>query len=145
MCIRDSHIHRLLHNGFPGDAVHESELEEVFKLGDGRLIVETDKKLGFAVINEETYLEAYTKINLDQHFAEADISEDWYITNIIQFIHDAKIALPSQLSMILKPKDFVIDIASPKIGTLRLMPKCQKLKDVSFNSVHLLKCRDEPN
>ena len=105
------------------------------------MIVETDKKLGFAVLDESTYREAYLKINLDQHFEKADITEEWYISNILSYLREAEKALPHQLSKILKPADFKVNIASPEIGTLRLLPKCQKLKDVSHASVHLLKCR----
>ena len=119
----------------------ESFLKDVFHLSNGRLIVETDKKLGFAVLDESTYREAYLKINLDQHFEKADITEEWYISNILAYLRKAEKALPHQLSKILKPADFKVNIASPEIGTLRLLPKCQKLKDVSHASVHLLKCR----
>ena len=136
-------VHHVIHTHAtaPDNIVKESFLNNVFKLDDGRLIVESDKKLGFVVINESTYREAYTKINEDQHFAKADITEDWYIKEITDYLHQAELALPSQLSKILKPKDFKVDIDSPSIGTLRLLPKVQKLQDVSYASVHLLKCR----
>ena len=136
-------VHKVIHTQAtaPDNIVKESFLNNIFKLDDGRLIVESDKKLGFVVINESTYREAYIKINEDQHFAKADITEDWYIQEITDYLHQAELALPSQLSKILKPRDFKVDIESPSIGTLRLLPKVQKLKDVSYASVPQLKCR----
>ena len=135
------HIHRLLHSKSPDNVVDEKYLHNVFNLEDGRLIVESDKKLGFVVLNETTYRDAYLKINEDQHFHKADITEEWYLTSIVTFLREAEAALPRQLSKILKPKDFQINIMSPKIGCLCLLPKIQKLKDVSYASVHQLKCR----
>ena len=58
-------------------------LHNVFNLEDGRLIVESDKKLGFVVLNESTYRDAYLKINEDQHFHKADITE---VENIVEIL-----------------------------------------------------------
>ena len=134
-------IHQLLHSKSPDHIIHEADLDDIFKLDDGRLIVETDKKLGFCIMNESDYCDAFLKVNADQHFEPADISEDWYIDNITKFITEAESALPNQLKNVLKPKDFKLDIQKPCLGTLRLLPKIQKLKTVGPSSIDVLKCR----
>ena len=77
-----------------------------FNLDDDRLILEDDKNVGHvSLIKSDIYLQ-YGKINKDQHFGETSINENWYITNIRKFIKEARSTLPTELSSILKPKDF---------------------------------------
>lgn len=136
-----NHLKRLQYSKQSDNLISDQELEDIFSLEDGRIIVESDKKLGYVILDSDTYLEAYHKINAEQHFEQVQITEEWYITNILNFIGEARTALPFELSNIVKPKDFDVDIESPSLGYLRLLPKIQKLKVVDHTQVHLLKCR----
>ena len=49
--------------------------------------------------------------------------------------------MPTELTNIVKPKDFEVEIEEPSLGFLHLLPKIQKLKVVDHTQVHLLKCR----
>jgi hypothetical protein len=98
-------------------------LEDLFNLKDDRLIIEADKQLGFTIMNKDSYINEYNKINIDQHFSKVNISEEWYIENIQSYIEKAKSSVPNQLKKIIKDKDFESDISDPAIGVLRLMPK----------------------
>ena len=54
-------------------------------------------------------IEQYSKINVQQHFGQVNITEAWYLENIKQFILDAKWSLPSELGKIILHQDFVGD------------------------------------
>ena len=115
--------------------------KKYFLLEDDRLIVENDKKLGFVILNTQTYLDAYHKINVEQHFVELPITESWYIENIVDYVKKAGESIPSDLSNIIKQSDFDNNIEHPSLGHLRLLPKVQKLSTVDHTQVHLLRCR----
>jgi hypothetical protein len=121
--------------------IDERVLEDMFTLSDGRIILSSDKGLGYTIMNVEDVKDQYHRINAQQHFERADISEEWYITHILGFIQDAKSCLPKQLSKIIQQKDFEPTYTRPSIGTLRLMPKILKLPVVSPDSVSVLKSR----
>ena len=108
----------------------------IFTLQDGRLILESDKKLGFVVLDTATYLDAYLKISQEQHFKKVHITEEWYISHILNFIKEAQAALPIKLKNIVKPKDFEVEIEAPSLGYLPLLPKIQKLNVVDHTQVH---------
>ena len=136
-----NHIRRILHCKPASNMIQEMELRGIFNLDDKRIIVESDKKLGFTILDESVYLEAYSKINVEQHFHQAHVTEDWYLENIQKYIENAKDSLPTELKNIVKTKDFEINIETPRIGALRLLPKIQKLKVVDHTSIGQLKCR----
>jgi len=136
-----NHLKRIQYSKKTDDLISDQALEEIFTLQDGRLIVESDKKLGFVVLDTTTYLDAYHKINQEQHFEKVHITEEWYISHILDFIQQARTALPTELANIIKPKDFDVEIDEPSLGYLRLLPKIQKLEVVDHTQVHLLKCR----
>ena len=121
--------------------IDENVLERMFTLSDGRIILSSDKGLGYTVMNIEDVKEQYRRVNAQQHFERAHISEEWYLEHILGFIQDAKCCLPKQLSKIIRPKDFDPTFVHPAIGTLRLMPKILKLPVVSPENVSLLKSR----
>ena len=52
-------------------------------------------------------LDQYTKINKKQHFGKANITEDWYTTNIKSYLKKAEKNIPFELSNIVKPGDFI--------------------------------------
>ena len=56
--------------------------------------MEADKNMGFCLMNINDYKEQYTKINTQQRFGLADISEEWYIKNMLRYIKDAEKYLP---------------------------------------------------
>lgn len=114
------------------NVVDKKFLNNVFNLKNGSMIVESDKKLGFVVLNESTYHEAYSKINADQHFHQADITEEWYLTNIVNFIHEAEAALPRQLFQNIEAKGLPDQHRVTQDRMSSFLPKIQKLKDVSF-------------
>ena len=47
-------------------------------------------------------MEQYSNINKQQHFGSTNVSEEWYIQNIINFIQEAKAGLPEELKNIIK-------------------------------------------
>ena len=117
------------------------ELEKVFDLDDGRIIIGADKNMGFTVMNISDYIEQYSKINKQQHFGVADISEDWYVKNMLRYIKDAEKNLPAELKKIILPSNFKVNVKEPCIGVLRLCPKIHKLKKVSHEKINELKSR----
>ena len=135
------YLHRLNYCSKNSALITDAALEQVFNLEDGRIIVESDKKLGFVILDSQTYLKAYAKINVEQHFVESDITEEWYITNIVDYIKKAGTNIPVELSKIIKPSDFINSIESPSLGHLRLLPKIQKLTTVNHSEVDRLRCR----
>ena len=135
------HLRRLNYSTQSDLLVSDAQLEEVFSLEDDRLIVQSDKNLGFVIMDTVTYLDAYHKINAEQHFVEAPITESWYIENIVNYVKKAAESIPTELSNIIKPSDFDNNIENPSLGHLRLLPKIQKLSKVDHTQVHLLRCR----
>ena len=77
----------------------------------------------------------YEKINLQQHFGKVDLDEDWYIRNILDFIKQAEINLPNELSKIKTKSYFRWEGKDSEIGVLRLMPKILKLQEVNHKNV----------
>ena len=59
-----NHLRRLKYSACTDGLVSERDLKDVFKLSDGRIIAESDKKLGFVILSEDTYRDAYLKINV---------------------------------------------------------------------------------
>ena len=59
----------------------------------------------------------------------------------MNFLKDASRNIPYELTNIVKPTDFDWIQDRTEIGTLRLMPKVQKLKEISKNTVSELTCR----
>lgn len=51
-------------------------------------------------------MEQYSNINKQQHFGSTNVSEEWYIQNIINFIQEAKAGLPEELKNIIKDSVF---------------------------------------
>ena len=121
--------------------IQGKELEKIFDLDDGRIIVGADKNMGFCLMNISDYKDQYLKINSQQHFGLADISEEWYITNMLRYIKDAEKSLPKELKKIVLPSNFKVSIKKPCIGVLRLCPKIHKLKTVSYEKISELKSR----
>ena len=135
------HLHRINYHTANVHMITDADLENVFNLEDGRIIVESDKKLGFVILDTHVYTEAYNKINLEQHFVESDITEEWYIKNIVDYVKEAGAHIPVELSKIIKPSDFENSIEYPSLGHLRLLPKIQKLTKVDHSEVERLRCR----
>ena len=81
-----NHLKKVKYSKQSDSLISDQDLEDIFSLLDGRIIVKSDKKLGFVILNSDTYLEAYHKINAEQHFEQVQITEEWYITNILNFI-----------------------------------------------------------
>ena len=70
-----------------------------------------------------TCKEQYTKINAQEHLGLTDISEEWYIKNMLRYIKDAEKYLPKELKKIVTPSNFKVNVKNPCIGALRLCPK----------------------
>ena len=119
----------------------DNELSQKFDLGADRLMVCSDKNMGFTVMDKADHLEQYTKINLQQSFGLTDVDEPTYITNILGFVREAKAKLPPELSRIVKPKDFEHLDDNPAIGVLRLLPKVAKMSSIDHAHISELKSR----
>ena len=104
-------------------------------------MIEGDKNVGYVCMFVKDLLEQYEKINLQQHFGEVDLNENWYIENILDFIKQAEINLPNELSKIITKSNFIWEEKNPEIGVLRLQPKVLKLKEVSFSNISKLTSR----
>ena len=113
----------------------------MFIFKDERMILSADKGLGYTIMYVEDVKNQYIRINNQQHFSLSDVDEDWYISSVLEYISQAKLHLPLELSKIITEKDFEINITEPKIGVLRLLPKILKLKTVPHSEVKSLKCR----
>ena len=83
----------------------------------------------------------YNKINEQQHFGKVKIKEDWYIRNILDFIKQAELNLPTELSKIITKSNFKWEENRPEIGVLRLQPKILKLKEINYANVSSLTSR----
>ena len=81
-----NHLKKVKYSKQSDSLISDQDLEDIFSLLDGRIIVKSDKKLGFVILNSDTYLEAYHKINAEQHFKQVQITEEGYITIILNFI-----------------------------------------------------------
>ena len=119
----------------------ESTFIKSFDLPENLIILEGDKNIGYVCLQTTELLNQYVKINLQQHFGKTSISDSWYITNILNFIRDAKSNLPTELSNIIYPSDFVSIIVKPEIGVLRLQPKVLKLNPISYENIEKLTSR----
>jgi len=115
--------------------------EEAFELSDDRIIVEADKNVGYVCLYKTDLLDQYTKINIQQHFGAVNITETWYLANIMNFINDAKVNLPKELSKIVLNKDFIWNEQTSEIGVLRLQPKVLKLNAINYQNIKNLTSR----
>ena len=109
--------------------------EKAFELSDDRITVEEDKNVGYVCLYKTDLLDQYTKINIQQHFGAVNITENWYLGNIMNFINDAKVNLPKELSKIVLNKDFIWNEQTSEIGVLRLQPKVLKLKAINYQNI----------
>ena len=121
--------------------VSKRTLTRYFDFDEDVLFVEGDKNVVFVCISRFDLLAQYTKINKEQCFAKVTINEEDYLQDITAYIKDAERHLPKELSNIITPSCFKHTISSPCLGTLRLMPKILKLKEISAKSVEKLKYR----
>ena len=64
---------------------------------------------------------------------KVNVSEDWYIANILDFIKQAEINLPTELSNIIRKSNFKWVELRPEIGVLQL--KNLKLKEINHANV----------
>jgi hypothetical protein len=133
----------LIHNVYSDSScdVSKHTLARYFDFDKNVMFVEGDKNVGFVCISKFDLLAQYTKINKEQCFAKVTINEDDYLRDIAAYIKDAERHLPRELSNIIPPRCFKHTISSPCLGTLRLMPKILKLKEISPKSIDTLKCR----
>ena len=92
-------------------------------------------------LNKDDLLSQYLKINEKQHFGKANITETWYIKNVLKFLKEASLNIPLELENIVKKTDFNLIEKTAEIGTLRLMPKLHELKEISKGTVENLTCR----
>ena len=115
--------------------------EKAFELSDDRIIVEADKNVGYVCLYKTDLLDQYTKINIQQHFGAVNITETWYLANIMNFINDAKVNLPKELSKIILNKDFIWNEQTSEIGVLRLQPKVLKLNAINYQNIKNLTSR----
>ena len=124
-----------------GNLVTKQEIEEIFKPNSNQILVAADKNVGYVCMDKSDLLEQYVKINEKQHFGKTDISEDWYIKNIMSYLKQASENIPDELANIISQGDFKWTEHKPEIGTLRLMPKILKLKVISKENVKNLNSR----
>ena len=119
----------------------ETDLEQVFNLNKGQILVAADKNMGYVCIDTEDLLQQYEEINKKQHFGKINIREEWYLRNLNFFLKEASEHIPTELTEIIKKSDFIWKGKNQEIGTLRLMPKIQKLKIINKANVSNLTCR----
>ena len=119
----------------------ENFYETAFNIDDDKIIIEGDKNVGYVCMFFEDLKKQYNKINEQEHFGKVDIKEEWYILNILDFIKQAELNLPSELSKIITKSNFKWEEKRPEIGVLRLQPKILKLKEISHANVSGLTSR----
>ena len=102
------------------------------------IIIEADKNVGYVCIKKNDLIEQYTKINKQEYFGSTNVSEKWYILNILNFIQEAKNGLPDELKNIIKDSDFVWTEKVSENGVLRLQPQVLKLPKINACNVPLL-------
>ena len=130
-----------LRNKNYGNLSTKKEIEELVKPNSDQILVAADKNVGYVCMDKTDLLEQYDKINIKQHFGKAQITEDWYLRNITQYLQQASENIPDELANIISCTDFKWTDKKSEIGTLRLMPKILKLKVISKENVKNLNCR----
>jgi hypothetical protein len=120
----------------------EKQIENIFKPGKSQIIVASDKNIGYVCLDKDDLLSQYLKINEKQHFGKTNITETWYIKNVLKFLKEASLNIPLELGNIVKKIDFNWIEKTAEIGTLRLMPKLHELKEISKGTVENLTCRE---
>ena len=123
------------------NVMDEFTFKTSFSLRPDQIIVAADKNIGFVCMDVDNLLEQYSKINKQQHFGKVDISETDYLLNITSFLQQASNNIPHELSLLIKPSDFVWNNQTSSIGVLRLMPKILKLKTVNRTNISSLTSR----
>ena len=116
-----------LRNNNYGNLWTKKEIEELVKPNSDQILVAADKNVGYVCMDKTDLLEQYDKINIKQHFGKAQITEDWYLRNITQYLQQASENIPDELANIISCTDFKWTDKKSEIGTLRLMPKILKL------------------
>ena len=76
----------------------EQNLNSLFQLNKTQILVAADKNVGYVCIDKEDLLMQYDEINKKQHFGEAKIKEDWYLTNMQEFLSKASKNIPFELT-----------------------------------------------
>ena len=117
------------------DLPSENFYETIFKIDNDKILIEGDKNVGYVCMFIADLKKQYEKINFQQHFGKVNIDEDWYISNILDFIKQAELNLPTELSKIIIKSNFKWVDQRPEIGVLRLQPKILKLKEINHANV----------
>ena len=141
-CIMRKRFVKSLNKEYNGAVdLSKQELHSLFDFNPDVMFLEGDKNVGFACIEKADVLEAYKKINIEQHFCPVNVNEADYIFNIRNYVKQARDNLPHELSAIIPKSTFAESKAKAEIGTLRLQPKILKLKSICKEQVVNLKCR----
>ena len=96
-------------------------------------------------MDTDDYLSQYKKVNIQQHFGQVNLSENYYIEYILKFLTQAATHIPHELSLLAKPSDFTWTKHPASIGVLRLMPKILKMKSISRSHIPNLTSRGIKN
>ena len=119
----------------------KKELDKLFHFDPNIIFLEGDKNVGFVCMTVKDLMAQYDKVNAEQCFEKVDIKEADYLKDITSYVRNAKMFLSNELASIIPKSCFNLNILTPSLGSLLLMPKVLKLKTISPESVPLLKCR----
>ena len=105
----NQNIRKLVNTSNTGDVINGSQLDDIFPLNDGRIIVSADKNLGCCIMEIEHYRQQYDIINNQQHFGKVELDENLYIVQILDYLKYMQKNIPRQLNKLVKPHDFDYD------------------------------------
>ena len=73
------HVQKLVNTSSTGDVIQGKELDDIFSLNNGRIIISADKNLGCTIMEIEHYRQQHDLINSQQHFGRVELDGDLYI------------------------------------------------------------------
>ena len=78
----------------------------MFKPNSDQILVAVDKNVGYVCMDKSDLLAQYDKINDKQHFGKTQITEDWYLKNIMEYLQLASENIPDEIANIGSSTDF---------------------------------------
>ena len=115
--------------------------KEAFEL-KGKIVLESDKNVGYGLYTIDQILSLYEKTNLEQGFSKTELTNEEYLRRIAKQKAVLLPVIPEKIhNMLSQEQKEALNSNEGEIGFLRILPKIHKVESPSFWNFQDLTCR----